>query len=304
MSNPLRLGLSLSLVAVFTLSALAESLETQSNPVTSGQIQVATDDADRSDWDGIPWYEFDDDFQDFYPVDIDRVQLAHDANNLYIHIQAIEWDVDETWRVGTYLDTDQDPTTGYTGNFLPVGADHFIEDALSFAFAAATQAEWGWQESGAIIRDQSTMVDVEMAIPRSSIGNPAAFDFILFANNFCCDFQLPDDIYPNAIGGVFTYELGQVAGPTCDPNTAGDLDGNGQVEFGDFLILADHFGSDAVDHTTGDIDCNGRVEFSDFLILAENFGTATGEVASIPEPAAFQMLVLSAAGILFLRPRR
>ena len=44
----------------------AESLETQSNPVANGAINVATDDADRSDWEGIPWYEFDDDFEEFY----------------------------------------------------------------------------------------------------------------------------------------------------------------------------------------------------------------------------------------------
>ncbi len=324
MLNPIRVATTVGLIAFLQTCCIAESLETQSNPVSNGMIQVAPDDADRSDWEGIPWYEFDDDFVEFYPVDIDRVQMAHDASNLYIHLQALEWDVDEIWRIGTYLDTDQDTTTGYTGNFLPVGADHFLEDALAFEFDAATQADWGWAESGNVVRDQSSMLDVELAIPRSAIGNPTEFDFILFANNFCCDFQMADDIYPNEPGGVFTYELGEVAVDPGDRNgdgildaadlacvgtieerdvvlaalntLPGDLDGNGDVAFADFLSLSANFGMDLPSYTDGNIDLAGGVEFADFLILSANFGQSGPVAASVPEPAAcFSMLL----GVLF-----
>ncbi len=289
---PVRVLASVGLVTCLGAFCVAESLETQSNPVSNGAIQVAEGDADRSDWEGIPWYEFDDDFAQFYPVDIDQVQIAHDANNVYFHIQTLEWDVDEAWRVGTYLDTDRDPTTGYTGNFLPVGADHFLEDALAFEFNAATQADWGWAESGSTQRDQSSMLDVELAVPRSAIGNTAEFDFILFANNFCCDFQMPDDIYPNEPGGVFTYELGEVS---VDP---GDFNGDGQLGAADIDALAadvaQMLNTPAYDLTgdgattlldidawleikgtlNGDADLSGDVQFSDFVILSENFAQA------------------------------
>jgi hypothetical protein len=93
--------------------------------------------------------------------------------------------------------------------------------------------------------------------------------------------------------------------PACDPNTGGDLDGNGTVEFADFLVLSTNFGNAATDHTTGDIDCNGTVEFADFLVLSENFGSAVGaESAAVPEPSGF--VLIGFAGLLggLLRRRR
>lgn len=316
-----------------TTSLLAESLDTQSNPVDSGAITVASEDPDRSDWDDIPAYEHDDDFEEFYPIDIDRVQVAHDATHLYFHIEALEWDTEETWRIGAYLDTDQDLTTGYTGNFLPLGADYFVEGDLAFAFNAATQADWGWTENGTAVRDQTNMLDVEVAISRLDIGNPTDIDFILYANNFCCDFQMPDDIYPNEVGGVFTYELGEavVAPAAGDCNgdgvidasdlacvgtvedrdivlaeletLAGDLDGDGTVAFPDFLILSANFGSDLTSYTAGNIDLAGGIAFPDFLVLSANFGQTAG-ASPVPEPAALPLCIVAAFALMGLTRKR
>lgn len=325
-----------SFIVIFQVPlALAESLETHSNQVASGAIAVATDDPDRSDWDDVLAYELDDDFSDFYPVDIDQVQMAHDSSHLYIRIQALEWDVEESWRVGMYFDTDQDFTTGYTGNFLAVGADHFLEDALAFEFNAATQADWGWAQTGETVRNQSSdMLDVEIAVSRLDIGNPAAFDFILFANNFCCDFQMPDDIYPNEPGGVFTYEFGgtvtePVAGDcngdgsidaldlACVTSVSdrdivletlgalpGDLDGNGSVEFADFLVLSANFGTELTSYTDGNIDLTDGIAFADFLVLSSNFGQTAGATA-VPEPSGtWWLLSVGMAWIVTRRSRK
>lgn len=89
--------------------------------------------------------------------------------------------------------------------------------------------------------------------------------------------------------------------PTCDPNTGGDLDGNGMVEFADFLILSNGFGTEVADHTEGDIDCNGTVEFADFLVLSNAFGTSV-EAEPVPEPSS-HILVL-AAGLVGMLVRR
>ena len=48
-----------------------------------------------------------------------------------------------------------------------------------------------------------------------------------------------------------------------------DFDGNGKVEFNDFLLFAQAFGGT---HAKFDLDGGGQVEFSDFLIFARFFG--------------------------------
>ena len=65
--------------------------------------------------------------------------------------------------------------------------------------------------------------------------------------------------------GILIYGPG---GGGCDPNSMGDLDGNGMVEFADFLVLSSNFGTEVADHTAGDIDCSGSVDFADFLALS------------------------------------
>ena len=66
----------------------------------------------------------------------------------------------------------------------------------------------------------------------------------------------------------------------------GDLNGDGVVEFADFLILSDSFGED-VDPpgTSGDINSDGRVDFTDFLILSDHFSDNTAGSQSVPEPS-------------------
>lgn len=54
------------------------------------------------------------------------------------------------------------------------------------------------------------------------------------------------------------------------PLTPGDFDQNGSVDFADFLLFAQAFGTDTV---VFDLDESGRVDFVDFLIFAANFGT-------------------------------
>ena len=61
----------------------------------------------------------------------------------------------------------------------------------------------------------------------------------------------------------------------------GDADGNGVVDFADFLTVSGGFGA-VGDWLAGDFDGNGQVEFADFLILSNNFGEVSA--VSVPEP--------------------
>ena len=62
----------------------------------------------------------------------------------------------------------------------------------------------------------------------------------------------------------------------------GDIDGDGQVQFSDFVILSENFGMQVEPGTNGDIDGDGEVQFSDFVILSENFG----RTEAVAAPAA------------------
>jgi len=61
---------------------------------------------------------------------------------------------------------------------------------------------------------------------------------------------------------------------------AGDVDGDGEVQFSDFVILANNFGNTDATREDGDLNGDRVVDFDDFVILAVNFGQ------SRPFPAA------------------
>ena len=91
----------------------------------------------------------------------------------------------------------------------------------------------------------------------------------------------------------------------CDAATQGDMDGNGSVDFDDFVILSNNFGSTSgVDHTSGDIDCNGAVDFDDFVILSNNFGSTVAAAASVPEPTVAPVFAFAIVFALAGRKRR
>lgn len=78
----------------------------------------------------------------------------------------------------------------------------------------------------------------------------------------------------------------------------GDLNGDGAVDFIDFLRLSNNFGN-AGEYTDGDFDKSGVLGFGDFVILARNFGRRASSVA-VPEPTSLGWLVL---GVGFARAR-
>ena len=271
----------------------ADSFETQDNPVANGTIQIVDGDSDRSHWDGIPWYEIDEDFDEFSPVDIDRIQVAHDAVNVYMHAQALLWDVPETWRIGLYVDTDDDPSTGYNGSFLAVGAELLIEAAGAFEFTGAGQAEWGWNPVGDLARDQTEWTDFEVAIPRDLLGGAAVLNFVAFANNMCCDFGLPDDVYPNGgatLGGdYFTYEL-------SDVELTGDFDGSGVLDAPDIddltAVVASQTGTPAYDLNNDTLINEGDIR----VWIKDLFGSWMGDANLDGEFSSGDLVVVLASG--------
>lgn len=87
---------------------------------------------------------------------------------------------------------------------------------------------------------------------------------------------------------------------------AGDTDGDRDVDFTDFLVVARNFGKEG-DWRQGDFTGDGFVQFNDFLDLARNFGVVVAAAASlepVPEPTGLVLLGLGIATFGLGRKRR
>jgi|GEM_PF-3395132 len=116
----------------------------------------------------------------------------------------------------------------------------------------------------------------------------------------------PNDTTFELLGSP-TSSLQLIGGTTClvpEGGVLGDFDGNGTVEFEDFLSLSSNFAEQVSTYEEGDANCDGAVLFDDFLILSANFGSTAGAATSaqVPEPSS-GCLALCCVGILALRRR-
>jgi len=72
----------------------------------------------------------------------------------------------------------------------------------------------------------------------------------------------------------------------------GDANLDGNVNFADFVALANHFDGPG-GWEQGDFDANGTVQFPDFQILANNYGaTSTAVAVAVPEPCSGVLLMI------------
>lgn len=146
-------------------------------------------------------------------------------------------------------------------------------------------------------------------IPLTELPSTVQFNFDAVGQDVVLQFTpLSADAVHTQILGVNGFQLEQLSvSATCvipEGGIAGDLDGNGEVAFADFLILAENFGATDVPYAQGDIDCDGEVAFADFLKLAENFGQMSGVAQAVPEPASCSAMLLSFALLSLLRRKR
>ena len=83
----------------------------------------------------------------------------------------------------------------------------------------------------------------------------------------------------------------------------GDFNFDGNIDFADFLILADNFGTET---SQGDYDFNGVVNLADFAQLKAAFSAGAGEptVSAVPEPSGLTLLALATlVGFAFRKQR-
>lgn len=85
--------------------------------------------------------------------------------------------------------------------------------------------------------------------------------------------------------------------------TPGDFDLNEKVEFADFMILANNFGTGNL-YSQGDLNFSGRVDLEDFVEFRSVFLAQPPAAASVPEPASAIVLQLGLIVGMLLRRRR
>jgi MYXO-CTERM domain-containing protein len=84
----------------------------------------------------------------------------------------------------------------------------------------------------------------------------------------------------------------------------GDANLDGNVDFADFVTLANHFDGPG-GWGDGDFDADGQVLFADFVILANNYGkTSTANTMAVPEPGSVSLALLGVALLAGVRNRR
>lgn len=169
-----------------------------------------------------------------------------------------------------------------------------------------------WQRLGGDFTEANPRADAlaELNLSGSKMfsnGNSHDLGNIFVGSHRDLVFQYSTSDVDLAFGSV-QYVLGGGGGPSCEEiagsRIPGDLDGDGEVAFVDFLVLSEFFGAMNVGYEAGDIDCNGEVAFADFLQLAENFGKTAAAATSVPEPASASLLMLASLLCLSFRRRR
>ena len=133
-----------------------------------------------------------------------------------------------------------------------------LEVIGSSLFFAGEDAEHGreiWISDGTT---EGTRLHVDVAPGRSS-SNPTELTGL--------ELQTHVDVYFVADDGVRGRELWRLVTPKP---IVGDIDGDGELTFADFLLLSSNFGRQVEDGVaSGDLNEDGQVDFADFLLLSQ-----------------------------------
>ncbi len=196
-------AVSMVLLGVSTVVQGA-TIQSLSNPVADGTINTTGGNNVRSDWDGVTPYVSDS--NESATVDWAAVYVAHDTDNFYLRYvmnsvtNEYGW-IEESQHL--FIDADQSGASGFNGA-LGIGADYMLQKTTLYAYSGSGGADWNWTSIGTLSFDDFPARDHEMTLPKTLIGSPGSFDFVLFSSG-------SEDYYPNGgnqgigAGEWFTY---------------------------------------------------------------------------------------------------
>lgn len=167
----------------------------------SSQANITVD-GSLTDWSAVASFGVDplDANESNDSIDITQGWMAHDNQNVYIAYQN-ETPVTLGWGYAVYLDTDNNASTGFRGFGLefPIGADYLIEGA-EVARYTGSGTNWSWTQ--VLTADSAVAgVNVELALPRSVLGDPQSLHFFMVGENASVDGP-STDYYPDNVTSI------------------------------------------------------------------------------------------------------
>ena len=289
-----------SLFGVLSSTAQAQVVA-PSTYTTAIHVQGEAAGTEFDDWaaSGIPVVDMDP-VDNPGELDIANIQIANDANNIYIRATLHNATPVSMQNIFLGFDTDQNKATGFdVFQIAEIGSEFAYQNDFPFAQytgvfnlnLAITGGTFGnggaltypyWTEAG-----PPNGVAMEWAIPRNAmiqyppaLGGPAlafpnpSFNFVVYTDQGLAD-----------ISQVISYTLA-----TAPPGLPGDFDADNDVDGEDFLIWQRGFGS--------------TYDAGDLADWKANFGTGGAPIVSVPEPAAASIALLGAAALVGLRRRQ
>jgi len=193
-----------------------------SNHVVNGGISV---NGNSSDWNNLSLFANDPDDISGANNTIDwlRAGLAHSSDTVYLMYQN-RGDIDQyntsgshlSWGWQTFLDTDNNPNTGYqlNGN---MGADYMVEGQEVFRYNGSG---WSWTSMGTANTKFNNTI-AELSFPRSWIGTHSNVKVAFLGNNEAVGGSSIDE-YPNN-GGSFEYYFGSGTAGRATPVASNQL---------------------------------------------------------------------------------
>ena len=159
-------------------------------------------------------------------------------------------------------------TSQYEGNYTVASDTHALtitrenEDPLNYTYTATA-------DSLKIIRPL-LLEELLASLPESVRG---------LAMGALSQHVPPDDPIRIVITFAKATDTGTPPTPPTPSMLPGDFDGNGAVEFPDFLLFVAQFGKSSSDDgfdARMDLDSNGTIDFQDFLSFVAAFGSKSG----------------------------
>lgn len=185
-------GLASSRIATVSITVRGQD----QSVIISNRVTQLTVDGNLAEWQLLRYFENDpNDTSDAQnPVDYLRAAMAHDSSNFYLTFSnATNAEVLQDWLFTVYIDTDQNPATGYRSG-LAIGADYMQQGTNVYVYAGTGQ-DWTWTAQVGSLRAVNGS-DVELSIPRQQIGDPAQLKMVLIGDNFSIGGSL-EEVYPD-----------------------------------------------------------------------------------------------------------
>jgi hypothetical protein len=139
-------------------------------------------------------------------IDWQEGWMANSSSTVYLAYRTKNTvNTSQTWGHAIYLDTDENPATGYSET--GVGAEYLIEGTTLWRYTGTGGDNWNWTEVANGIR-RTGDTTAEFSFPRSSIGNPSTLRLSFIGVNAAVGGNAVD-YYPdtNRTPNYFSYRF-------------------------------------------------------------------------------------------------